>query len=237
MNYSHTCTTVVLLLLCVGTLPLSAQQRILEKTLPAPSGENIQLNLKFGERIVVKGWDREEVSFRAVVEINEGRLNDAFVADFTDDGRGIRIETDLDHEKLREGRTDECDCNHSVSFSRNNGGMVCTSITYEIHLPKDGRLAIETISADVELNDVAGPIDVQSVSGFVDLSWPENRSADISLKTVTGEAYTNLGNLTISNRKERMPHVGYELRGTIGSGGPVVRLESVSGNLFLRKPG
>ena len=38
-----------------------------------------------------------------------------------------------------------------------------------------------------------------------------------------------------ANRKEN-PIVGYQLRGTLGStGGPAVRLESISGDVFFRK--
>ena len=55
------------------------------------------------------------------------------------------------------------------------------------------------------------------------------------METVTGEAYSNFDNLTFNNKQEELPMVGYELRGAIGSGGPKVRLESVSGDVYLRK--
>ncbi|WP_234567832.1 hypothetical protein [Rhodohalobacter sp. 614A] len=215
-----------------------AQQRIVEKTFSANSEEKIRLNLKFGDSIVVKGWDRNEVSFRAVVEVNSGKLNDAFVANYSDGNSGIRIDTDFDKDKLEDGRAEDCPDRSYGSYSWNDGKkhkVVCSNITFELYVPRNSDLQLETISADVELYDLNGPIDAKSISGFVDLSWPDRNGADISLKTITGEAYSDLENLSFKNRQEFFPHVGYELRGEIGSGGPMLRLESISGDVYLRK--
>tara|TARA_R100001143_G_C3360727_1_gene135370 strand:+ start:15005 stop:15730 length:726 start_codon:yes stop_codon:yes gene_type:complete len=223
-----------------GIHSIEAQPRIIEKTIETDSDAHIQLNLKFGESIVVKGWEKDEVSFRAVVEINGGKLNDAFTANFIENGPGIRIETDFDKEKLQDGRADDCPDQRYRSYSWNQNGenqIVCSSITFEIQIPRNSQLVLETIAADVELLNLDGPVDAKSISGFVDLSWPGMNGADISLKTITGEAYSDLDNLTFRNRKEPFPHVGYELRGTIGNGGTLIRLESVSGDLYLRKIG
>lgn len=212
-----------------------AQQRILEKTFSADSDEKVRLNLRFGESIIVKGWDRNEVSFRAVVEINGGKLNNAFVANFSDGNDGIRIDTDFDKGKLKSGRASDCP---DSKYSWNHDGdhkVICSDITFEIYVPRNSNLELETIAADVELYNLNGPIDAKSISGYVDLSWPDKSGAEISLKTISGEAYSDLDNLTFRNRQEHFPHVGYELRGAIGSGGPMVKLESVSGDLYLRK--
>lgn len=233
--------TLLMIMLLVGLTAMKsagAQQRIVEKTFEAASDAPIQLNLKFGEVIEVKGWDKNEVSFRAVIEINGGKLNDAFVANFDENGGGIRIQTDFDKEKLKEGRAEDCPDSRYHSFSWNDNGrnqIVCSTIIFEIFVPANSHLELETIAADVELYDLNGPIDAKSISGFVDLSWPDRKGAEVSLKTITGEAYSDLNNLIFNNRKEHFPHVGYELRGAIGSGGPLIKLESVSGDLYLRK--
>lgn len=217
---------------------LFGQQRIIEKTFSADAEETVRLNLKFGENITIRGWDKNEISFKAIVEINSGKLNDALLVDYFDDRNGIRIDTGYDKEKLKEGRCEDCPGNHYSMYNWNdngNGYVVCSHIVYEIYVPRRADLELETISADVELFNLTGPIDAKSISGFVDLSWPEKQGADLSIKTVTGEAYTNLGNLNFKNRKEHVPLVGYELRGSVGQGGPFVRLESVSGDVYLRK--
>lgn len=232
--------TAILMIFFTTINSAEAQHRIIEKTLQADSNRKVRLNLKFGESIIVKGWDKKEVFFRAVVEINGGRLNDAFVADFYENGQGVRIVTDFDKDRLEDGRVQDCPDRRYHSYSWNHNGdnkMICSNITFEIYVPENSDLELETIAADVELYDLNGPIDAKSISGYVDLSWPVRKGADISMKTISGEAYSDLDNLTFRNRKEHFPHVGYELRGAIGSGGPLVRMESVSGDLYLRKKG
>lgn len=233
-------TTVFLLTVVfvglMGVIDADAQQRIVEKVLSAGSNDHVKLNLQFGEHITIKGWDKNEVSFRAVVEINSGKLNDAFVANYVEDNQGVRIETDFDQDKLEDGRASDCPDRKYSSYSWNDGNQfVCSNITFEVHVPRKSDLELETISADIELFDLEGPIEAQSISGYVDLSWPEINGADISMETVSGEAYSNLDNLSFKNRQEELPLVGYELRGVIGSGGPRIRLESVSGDVYLRK--
>lgn len=231
--------SLIWFILIAGINPLTAQQRVVEESMQAGPGEKISLNLKFGESIVVKGWEKNEVLFQAVVEINQGKLNSAFIINYLNDKQGIRIDTEFDDEKLKTGRAEDCPSEkyHSYRWNdRDEGHVVCSNILYQVFIPRSADLQLETISADVELVDLGGPISAKSISDFVDLSWPESSGAEISLKTVTGEAYTDLGNIRFKNRKERISHVGYELRGTIGTGGPLVRLESVSGDLFLRKP-
>ncbi len=54
------------------------------------------------------------------------------------------------------------------------------------------------------------------------------------MQTVTGEVYSDL-EINFSNKEEKPQMVGYMLRGTLNGGGPEVRLESISNDVFLRK--
>lgn len=217
--------------------PLCAQQRIVEKKFSADPNESIQLNLRYGEKILITTSEENRVSFTAIVEINRGRLNDAFMIDFMDDEKGLRVDVDFDKQKLKDGRREDCP-GHEYSYytwSDDRDRAVCSRIIYQITVPPKADLNIETISGDIELLGLEGSIYAKSISGFVDLSWPVNSGAELAVKTVTGEAYTDLENISFKNRREKHPLVGYELKGTIGTGGPMVRLESVSGNIYLRK--
>lgn len=231
--------STVVLMCTAGMKEGNAQQRVVEKTLQADSNEKLRLDLKFGDTIVVRGWDKNEVSFRAEVEINSGKLNDAFVANFVDDKQGIRIKTDFDQDKLKDGNACDCPDSKYSSYSWNSDGnhrVVCSNINFVLYVPKNSNLNLETIAADIELYDLNGPVNAKSISGYVDLSWPERNGADVSMQTVSGEAYSDLNTLTFRNRKDEIPMVGYELRGSIGNGdGPMLRLESVSGDVYLRK--
>ncbi|TDN40483.1 hypothetical protein E4631_10840 [Hymenobacter sp. UV11] len=98
-----------------------------------------------------------------------------------------------------------------------------------------GAVTVRSVSGDVKLNNLSGnAIEAKSVSGNVDLTWPPAQAARLSLHTVTGEVYADPA-VSFSNLKQRT-YVGYELHGSYGNGtGPLVKLESVSGDVFFRK--
>ncbi|MDZ7772763.1 MAG: hypothetical protein U5K31_08505 [Balneolaceae bacterium] len=229
---------LALLLFCLAVLPASAQQRTVERTFAMDAGEEVRLELKFGNEITVRAWDRDEVSFTATVEINGGRLNEALLLDFDEEGEGLRIDSRYDNELLRQGHRGDCPDRGYTTYNWSDNredAWVCSRISYVVHVPRDAPIIIDTISGDILMEGVRGPIEAKSISGFVDLSWPEQQAAQLSLKTISGEAYTDLESLTYLNRKDRPPLVGYELKARIGSSGPAVRLESVSGDIFLRR--
>lgn len=215
------------------------QQRIVEQTFEIGSKDKVELDLKFGNTITVTGWDKETVSFRAVIEINGGRLNDALLLDFDEQQDELGISADFDEDRTRQGRRGDCpDRRYASYFSNDDNGsysVLCSDITYQIMVPEGIDLRIESISSDIELIGVTGPIRAKSISGFVDLSWPAGAGAELSMETVTGEVYSGLDNLKLLNKKESAPLVGYKLRGSLLNGGALVQLESVSGNIYLRK--
>lgn len=215
-----------------------AQQRVVEKSFSLHESDKVELDLKFGDAISVKAWDKNELSFRAVIEINSGKLNDALILDFEEGNGRLAVSSDYDKALIKQGRKDDCPEKHYGSYfwkDKGNHSVICSDIVYEVFVPRNADLRIESISADIELFGVQGPVFAKSISGFVDLSWPESRGAELSMKTISGEVYSGLDNLAMNNRKGGAPLVGYELRGAIGQGGPRVSLESISGNIYLRK--
>lgn len=215
-----------------------AQQRTVEQTIALAPGQEVTLDLKFGRTIAVRAWDRAEVAFRADIKINDGKLNDALELDFNESGDRLTISADYDKEKLKAGRAGDCPSENGSRYSwETDGGhyTVCSDIRYEIYVPRDAALKVESISGDIELVGLAGPIRAKSISGFVDLSWPGGKPADFSLKTITGEAYTDFEGLEFANKKDHIPLVGYKISARLGTAGPTVSLESISGNIYLRK--
>lgn len=215
-----------------------SQQRVVERSFEVGTGERINLDLKFGEAITVKAWDKNEVSFRAVIEINDGKLNDALILDFDQKKRGLTVSADYDKRLIKQVRREDCPDRRYSTYSWNDDGdhyAVCSNIVYEIFVPLNTDLEVESISSDIELIGLQGPIRAKSISGFVDLSWPSRQGAELLMKTISGEVFSGLDNLTLNNRKRGAPLVGYELRGIIAGGGPRVSLESISGNIYVRK--
>ncbi|NGP90213.1 DUF4097 family beta strand repeat-containing protein [Fodinibius halophilus] len=157
--------------------------------------------------------------------------------DFDHQSGRLSISSEYNEDKVRSGRREDCPDSYSQysGSSNDDSYVVCSNIRYELRVPRDIALDVESISSDIKLVGLTGPIRAKSTSGYVDLSWPAKKEADISIKTVSGEAFTDLNNLRFENKRKKIPLVGYKLRGQIGGGGAEVSLESVSGNIFLRK--
>ncbi len=108
------------------------------------------------------------------------------------------------------------------------------AIDYDITVPAGVDLRISTLSGDISIVGLRGAIQAKTLSGDVDLSWPAALSAELALKTISGEVYADPA-VAFLNRRDH-PIVGYEVRGTWhGGGGPAVKLESISGNVLFRQ--
>ena len=124
-----------------------------------------------------------------------------------------------------------------LDLSGLGGAITAKTISGDVQLSAlTGPVVVRSVSGDIKINNLSGSeIEAKSVSGDVDLSWPPAQAAELTLHTVTGEVYADPA-VTFSNLKQKS-YVGYELHGRYaGSGsGPLVKLESVSGDVFFRQ--
>jgi hypothetical protein len=123
----------------------------------------------------------------------------------------------------------------------------------------NGDVGVESLQSDVEVNTVNGSVDVsttgyaeaetvngsirasmksakwpdrldfRTVNGGITLDLPEGVAADVEAKTVNGEVSTDFP-LTVMGRFGPR-----RVNGKIGAGGPRLSLETVNGNIRLRK--
>lgn len=221
------------LFLCFG-IYLQAQQ-IIEKSIPLKENQKAILDLKFAEDIRVENWDKNELFIKAEVNINNNTLNEAHTMNISNNEGAIQIETGFDEEILKNSKKTNCKENgsHQSNLNGKEGYSICSSIKYTVFLPSETDLKIETISGNILLEDRSGSLEAKSISGFVDLSSAPDKKADFRLKSISGEVYTDL-DIEIANRQDN-PIVGYELKGKLNGGGEIVDLESISGNVYVRK--
>ncbi|CAN5746097.1 hypothetical protein BH24BAC1_BH24BAC1_03970 [soil metagenome] len=167
-----------------------SQSTVVEKTLPLGQNQPVELQLKFGNHIRITGWDRNEVQVKVTYEVNQGRLNDALLLDFASGAQGVKVTVEFDQEKMKQGRAEDCPDNAGyTTYNRNNGQntVICSQIDYEIFVPRQAQLQVNTINGNIELVDYRGPVEAKSISGFVDMNWANDRGATVALKTITGE--------------------------------------------------
>ncbi|WP_192822872.1 hypothetical protein [Rufibacter sp. LB8] len=230
---------LLLALLLWGAGNLHAQTQVVEKTLALPASQKVSLNLKFGNDIKITAWDKKEAYVKVTYEINEGKLNEAFLLSFDPSADVLKVTADLDHELMRKTtRTQACPEGHNNNSSYIKNGEViqttCTFITYEIFLPRNADLTLETISANIELRGLTGTVNAKSISGFVDMDWSPKAGASVAMKTITGEVFSDL-DIALRTKRQEASYVGYQLKGDVNDGGPSINLETISNNIYFRR--
>jgi hypothetical protein len=118
---------------------------------------------------------------------------------------------------------------------------------------KTSDVVIRNLSGSVVAHNTSGDIDVifskvnpekptsiTNISGEVDVTLPADTKANIRTKSISGEVYTDLEILTEKKNDPKAKDMrqwngGYEAKGTLNGGGVEMRLESISGNVYIRK--
>jgi hypothetical protein len=224
-------------LLWLVTTAVQAQSKTVERTLAMPASNKVDLQLKFGEDIKISAWDKKEVYIKVTYEINSGKLNDALLLNFESDHNSARVNVDLDKELSKNGQAADCPDSKNSQYNVSKNGarnFLCAKINYEVFLPANADLTVETINGNIELRGLSGPVSAKSISGYVDMNWAPDKGAAVALKTITGEVYSDL-NIDLTGKKEKAPMVGYELKGNVSGGGLAIKLESISNDIFLRR--
>ncbi|MBE9461860.1 hypothetical protein ACFP1I_31570 [Dyadobacter subterraneus] len=225
---------IYLLLVLISGQALS--QKIIDKKLPFNSAQTVNLNLRFGDSIKVRYWDKAEVSVHISAMINGGKLNDALTVTTASTAQQLSLKTDLDQEILSKGEAADCPEKKFTYNSEKDGKRyyVCSEINYQVFLPRQAKLVLETINGNIDIEGATAAVNAKTISGFVDMSWPKSKGANLGMKTITGEVYTDF-TIDYKDKKQKNPIVGYLLEGTMNGGGPEIKLESISNNVYLRQ--
>lgn len=202
--------------------------------MPWMSGQEVALDLKYAREIQIKTWDRDEVSVRVSVNLNDNSANDAWSLLTEISADQILMNSDIE---IPEGHY-RGSCSGSNHYRDDNS--FCSLIVYDIYVPAGAALRVETLGGNITTEGISSPIYAKSLSGFVDTDWPAQEGATVTMKSITGEVYTNL-DLEMDDAKGEDRHrrspVGWEIEATVAGGGSQVQLESISNDVYFRKAG
>jgi DUF4097 and DUF4098 domain-containing protein YvlB len=100
-----------------------------------------------------------------------------------------------------------------------------------VFVPENIDFSIETINGNIIITGKTKTMSVKSISGYIDLSVPADRQADIDFSTISGTMYTN---------HDLAPHKVHsstpsKISEKLNNGGPAIKLETISGDIFFRK--
>lgn len=252
---------IVMLVLLACVLGVNAQE-IKEKTLALDGARTVHLKLAFGDNIMVKGWDKNEVYVKTSVEINGGKLNKALKMTYYTEGDEVVVKSKLDHDLMKTGKKSDCTGKSSKYSATHNGTYyyACYKITYEVMMPRNAKLKVRTINNDINLDNLLGDLKINTVNGSInmetpslhagrsvrfstvngkiDLTMSDQANTYVKMSTVNGKIYSHFD---VPNKtKNGMRVIGgnrynRNVKLTLGNGEASARLSTVNGRIYLRK--
>jgi len=222
--------TLVIIAFLISVYNLKAQ-RVVEEQIAVKPTATIALKLDFADSILIKQSKDDNIRIKAIVSINNNQHNDKYELIVSESNDFIKVKAKInDMESIRI----PCNDHRGTNYSYSNGNCLTMDIIYEIEIPTIANLSIETISGDITIDNPNSPMDVRSISGYIDLSINPKTNSNIKVETVTGGVYTNHEFNKDSDHCDSNPG-GTDASFKIGSGGNRIKLETVSGDVFIRK--
>jgi DUF4097 and DUF4098 domain-containing protein YvlB len=135
------------------------------------------------------------------------------------------------------GRVQAESVNGSVTLTSVRGEVEASSVNGRVQVSGSlaSRGAFETVSGGVRFDGElakGASLDIESVSGSVEVSLPTNVSADFTLSTFSGSIKNDLGPAPHRTSKYTSEQ---ELTFSTGGGGTAISIKTLSGSITLRK--
>jgi hypothetical protein len=213
-------------------LSTSVAQEVIEKSVNLGKDKNAEMNFDFANHIVVKTWENKEARVKATVNINDNADNDKFQLTIDQDEQGVTMKAKIkDPESLMENSYQVT----NGAISKSDGLCIKMEIDYEILLPKGTIIQLESISGNIEISGFEAPMNIETISGFIDLVVNPRVNVSFETGTITGEIYSDLDlDLGKTPSNMRIFRSG-DIKATLNGGGKLIKLETISGDIYLRK--
>jgi hypothetical protein len=232
---------------------LTAQKKVIENT-KANGIDDVMVHVKFANNIVVKNWSKNEISVEATVNIDDNKHNDYFSFKTKNIGVYYTVTSDYGEyfKKYRsyyshkhshnddenEDKKDNEDChNHKHS----------NIVNYVIYVPNNMNLKIKSISGSLEAESYVGVLQTDLISGNITI---KKHSKDMYLKTISGDIDIYVSDATFTAKslsggiysdldidfdQKRKKGYGSKIHAKINNGTASLNLNTISGDIYLRK--
>jgi hypothetical protein len=210
---------MMMIVLCLLSC-LTHAQKLVEKHFGYSQGKKIKMNIQIADSIRIVTWNKNEVYAKASVDINNNKYNEVYTTGFDESGNGIEIKAHFGENKKYQQWNDSCNCNCNFR----------SKIYWEVFIPENSEFSVETIDGNITIEGKTDQVKAHTISGFIDMDFAPTRKADLKMSTISGTIYTN-----VTIEKSRGSRGGNAVNAACNGGGKQVELETISGDIFLRK--
>lgn len=222
---------VTIVVFCLA-ISWATGQQVIEKSARLQGNQTLVFDVDFADQIIIKTWDKKEVLTKVTYNINDNKDNSKFHLDLMETSDNVTFTGTIDDMKsLSENNSTDL----PGVVIRQEDHCVKLEIDYEIFMPANASVSLETISGNIEMIGCQGPAKIKTISGFIDVSVSQATKADFSLSTISGELYSDLNLKMDKPHAEMRVFVGGNVDATFNGGGALFDLETISGDIFLRK--
>lgn len=206
------------LFLFAGVTLSGQAQKVVKKSMEVQE-KSVDMKFQFADTITIEAWNQNRLELEVSVNIGDNRYNDYYDLKVKEKGNKLTLEEVVDFGTIQK-------------LNGNNQSMR-NELGYKLKVPANLDFSLNTISGQVVLKGLIGPMKINSISGFIDYSVPANCKAQIDLNSVTGNLYSDL---KFDEKAEKeMQWVGLKRRLSLNGGTQVINLKTVSGDIYLRK--
>ncbi len=201
-----------------------------------PAGSSLLVDAGGNGGISVEGYDGSEVLVQVKVRASKGAdLEDVQIATTADSieasgprrgnwAASFRIQVPRDYDldlRTSNGGLDVEGVEGTLRLKTSNGGISLADVGGDVKgRTSNGGLSV-TLAGDTWYGE---GLDVSTSNGGVKLRLPENYSAELVTGTVNGRLEFDMP-VTVQGK------IGKEIRATLGSGGPTVRVQTTNGSV------
>lgn len=211
---------VLAAILIAATIVTAFSQKVITKKLDV-TGKKVEMKFDFADSIRIEAWSKNTVELEVSVNIDNNRFNEYYKLNENSFSGDIDLIEKIDFEAIKKIKGSGNNCNFDKM------------IRYKLKVPANLEFSLKTISGQIVLEGSLGKMSVNSISGFIDYAVPASMKMRINLSTVTGDVYSNL---KFDNKPETEAQwVGTKRQLTLNGGTQPIKLETVSGNIYLRK--
>ena len=212
----------LIMIICLGLFSVTASAETnVEEKIGVTGETRLALDLPFADEIRFETWDRNEVLVQAAVTINNGKEDEIFELESRKSSDTIYV--GMNKEQWQDYSWDGmCQCQE-------------TRIHFRVYFPGTMKIDAKTISGGYTLDYYGQPLRLKTISGDIDLNVTADHGVDFKATTISGEVYSDLDVDYPEGRDGLKQMVGINVRGRVFGGGPAVAMETISGDIYLRK--